>query len=61
MKFQTLEEVAIETGLDETGFDEKVDNDIQNAFNHKHDHLHVTLVPAKRQFVKDEMLVRGVI
>ena len=54
MKFQTLEEVAIETGLDETGFDEKADNDIQNAFNHKHDHLHVTLVPAKRQFVKDE-------
>ena len=54
MKFQTLEEVAIETGLDETGFNEKADNDIQNAFNHKHDNLHVTLVPAKRQFIKDE-------
>ena len=54
MKFQTLEEVAIETGLDEIGFNEKADNDIQNAFNHKHDHLHVTLVPAKRQFKQDK-------
>ena len=56
MVLQTLEEVAIETGFDETGFDEKVDNDIQNAFNHKHDNLHVTLVPEKRSFPMGENL-----
>ena len=50
--FQTLEQVAIETGFNET--DEKAENDIQNDFNHKHENLHVTLVPPERPFARNE-------